>query len=111
MSHERWGFPKPNPHEPAGYDENVVRAFMALATGTANAGQQQDVLDYIQFVCGVNKFQDLSYRPGDPHATAFAQGKSFAGLQIMKMLNPITLEAAVQRNKEAKKARGNPRGK
>ncbi len=105
MSYERWGFPKPNPHEPVGYDENVVMAFRALATGTANAGQQADALAYIKFVCGVQEYQDLNYRPGDPHATAFAEGKAFAGLQIMKLLHPLTLEAVQRKSQREPKAR------
>jgi hypothetical protein len=102
MSYERWGLPKPNPHDPPGYDEPIVMAMRAFATGTANSGQQQDVLDYIQYVCGVGKFQDLSYRPGDQHATSFAQGKACAGLQIMKMLNPLTLEIVQRKNPKAR---------
>ena len=99
MSIERWGMPQEHPHTPAKYDENVVMAARAIATGTANDGQQKDFLEYIQFVCGVGKYQDLSYRPGDQMATAFAQGKAFAGLQIMKLLHPLTLEA-VQRKSQ-----------
>lgn len=105
MSYERWGLPKPNPHEPAGYDEPVVMAMRAFATGTANAGQQADVMAYIKFVCGVGEYQDLNYRPGDPHATAFAEGKAFAGLQIMKLLHPITLEAVQRKNPKARETR------
>lgn len=82
-------------------------AARAFAEGVANSGQQQDVFDYIQFVCGVGKFQDLSYRPGDPHATAFAQGKAFAGLQIMKLLHPLTLEVVTRKNPQSGKARAN----
>lgn len=80
MSH-----PDPLKHPP--YDEATAFAFKALASGTANDGQQKAVVDYILAVSGA---YDLSYRPdamGGDRATAFAEGKRFVGLQLIKMMN------------------------
>lgn len=101
MANETWKKwrPQQEPHRPVeGYDESVVYAFRALAAGEANDGQQKLVWQYMQFVCGVGAFEDMTYRPGGlegDRATAFAEGKRFAGLQLLKMVHPATLEAVV----------------
>ena len=99
--------PHPEPHHPpTGYDESVVYAFRALAEGTANDGQQRLVWQYMQFVCGVGDFQDMTYRPGGlegDRATAFAEGKRFAGLQLLKMTHPATMEAVLRERTEREK--------
>jgi hypothetical protein len=62
-------------------------AIKALATGTANAGQQKRALDWIiTKACGT---YDMSFRPGadGERETAFAEGKRHVGLQIVKHIN------------------------
>ena len=99
---------KPNalPYVPAQWDEDVLMAFRSFAAGKANDGQQALVWKYIQFVCGVGEYQDLSWRPGGPDGerlTSFAEGKRFVGLQLLKLLHPDALEAI---ERERAKQRG-----
>ena len=99
--------PKAKPYEPVDYDERVVMAIRALWTGTANDAQQGEVRDWLQYVTGTGAFADMSFRPGGAEAereTAFAEGKKFVGLQILKMLHPITLEAVKQESKKKQAA-------
>jgi len=92
---------KANPYEPVDYDEMVVGALRAIATGTANAGQQATAWAWIQYVTGVGEYADLSFRPGGQdgeRVTAFAEGRRFVGLQLLKMIHPDVLEA-IEREK------------
>lgn len=66
-----------------------VFAIRALQEGSASEGQQKMAWDYIMNLCGV---RDLEFRPGDASASAFASGKRFVGLQLVK---PVTLPAAL----------------
>jgi hypothetical protein len=96
--------PKKHPYEPVDYDELVVMAVRALSTGTANSAQQAEVWAWLQYVTGTGEYADLSFRPGGAEAereSAFAEGKKFCGLQIMKMLHPATLEV-IERERRAK---------
>lgn len=101
------------PHEPADYDEAIALAFKAQKAGVANEGQQLDVLAYIEYLTGTGAFDDIAYRPGAAEAeraSAFADGKRFVGLQIKKLLNPLTHEALeVARQRQALMARDNAR--
>ena len=81
-------------HSPAWYDKNTVIAIRALAAGVASEGQQKAALDWI--INHAARLYDMSYRPGDAHATAFAEGRRFAGSQVVKMLRDETLQAASQ---------------
>lgn len=69
---------------PADYSKAEIIAVQALATGTANEGQQKLALDWI--VTKVCKTYDLSFHPDSEHGTSFAEGKRHAGLQIVKLL-------------------------
>jgi len=96
---------KAQPFEPVEYDEMVVGALRALATGTANSGQQATAWAWIQYVCGVGEYADMSFRPGGADGerlTAFAEGRRFVGLQILKMIHPDVLEA-IEREKRNKR--------
>ena len=75
--------PHENPIERPDYTEQEVNAIRALYDGKANARQQKLILPYIIRAAGTH---DLSYRPGDPHATAFAEGKRFVGTTLVWML-------------------------
>lgn len=81
-------------HSPAKYDKAIVVAMRALAAGVANEGQQKAALDWI--INHASRLYDMSYRPGDAHATAFAEGRRFAGSQVVKMLRDETLQAVSQ---------------
>ncbi|MBO9380032.1 hypothetical protein GG804_25010 [Sphingomonas histidinilytica] len=72
------------PHVPTKWEPAHASAFQALARGEAEPHQQQMALDWLLEVTGL---RDLSYRPGDATATAFAEGKRFVGLQVGKMLD------------------------
>lgn len=82
--------PAQDPWKPAAYDDDVVYAVRAVWNGTANDGQQKLVADWFEFLTGCGRFQDLSYRPGPTgdRDSAFAEGKRFVGLQLLKMLHP-----------------------
>ena len=77
------------PHEPPLYDNSIIAALRALATGTANDGQQKKAWDWI--VYQVSGYNELSYRPteaGGERATIFMEGRRFVGAQMLKMLQP-----------------------
>lgn len=73
------------PHLPATYTLADHAALQALAAGTATPDQQRRALDWI--IHQASRHYDLSYRHGDSHATAFAEGRRFAGAQIVRVLN------------------------
>jgi len=76
---------KPNiPNLPADYDEYDIRAIQALATGTANEGQQKRALDWIlKKACLISH---INYYETD-RDTAFALGREFVGHSIVKIMN------------------------
>jgi hypothetical protein len=78
-------------HAPAPYDKDVLLAIRACIAGKANEGQQKTAMDWI--ITRASNHYDLSYRKGDSHATAFAEGRRFVGAQIVKMTRPETLQA------------------
>ncbi len=75
--------PHENPIERPDYTEFEVHALRALFEGNASERQQVAILPYILRAAGTN---DQSYRPGDSHATAFAEGKRFVGTTLVWML-------------------------
>lgn len=81
--------PKANPHDPPDYDDDAIMALRSLVAGVANDQQQKLLWAYIMYVTAASdEFQDLSYRPGDTHATAFADGKRNVGINLRKLLRP-----------------------
>jgi hypothetical protein len=77
------------PHEPPFYDNTVIAAVRALASGTANDGQQKAAWDWI--VYHASGYHELSYRPteaGGERATVFMEGRRFVGSQMLKLLQP-----------------------
>ena len=73
------------PWLPPVYDKPDMFALKGLANGTATPDQQKHALDYIvRVLCGT---YDLSYRPTSERDTAFAEGRRFVGLQLVKLLN------------------------
>lgn len=87
--------PKRHPWEPYDWskDTNGLRALQALAAGNANEGQQLQALETIYQIAGLD---DLSYRPDNTHDTAFAEGKRFVAMQILKLtkLNATLIQEA-----------------
>jgi hypothetical protein len=75
--------PVVHPWHPAPWNAVDAYALKALATGTANPGQQKRALDWIINAAGTF---DLEWRPDD-RATSFASGKRYLGLQIVKLVN------------------------
>ncbi len=80
--------PPREPWKPAAYETADAYALKALRDGEATPEQQVRALDWI--VMTACETYNMSYRPGGPDGdrdTAFAEGKRFVGLQIVKMLN------------------------
>ena len=75
--------PHANPLERPDYTEAEVQALRAIARGEATEDQQHLALDWMVRACCT---YDTSMR-GDPHLTAFAEGKRFAGTTLVWMLN------------------------
>ena len=75
---------------PVSYDETLTGAVKALASGTANAGQQQRALKWIIEQAAAT--YDMSYRPGEDgrRDTDFHEGRRFVGNQIVKQLKLTT---------------------
>jgi hypothetical protein len=73
---------------PAKYELADLSAVQALANGLADEYQQKRALKWIiENVCGTYQ---LSYRPTSDRDTAFAEGRRFVGLQIVKALHLST---------------------
>jgi hypothetical protein len=61
-----------------------LAAVKALHAGTASPEQQRRALDWImKSVAGIG---EVSFHPGDSHATAFREGRRFVGLILANVL-------------------------
>lgn len=86
------------PHEPSKAPAGVMEAFQSIEAGLANEHQQKLALKWLLHeVC---RTYDMSYRPQDTHATAFAEGRRAVGLEIVTMLKVNTTE--IRRKDEIK---------
>lgn len=74
------------PYKPAKYEDADASAIQHLAQGVASPAEQKRALDWIVVQCCAT--YDSSYRPGTDgdRDTAFAEGRRFAGLQIVKLM-------------------------
>ena len=75
--------------KPAEYTLAEAAAVRAVAHGAANEDQQRLAMKYIvETLAGL---YDLEFRPGSDGAreSAFAGGKRFVGLQIVKLVNHV----------------------
>lgn len=85
---------------PVAYDVPEIAAVKALALGEATAVQQQLALKWmIENAAGT---YDLSYRSdadGGERETAFAEGRRFVGLQLVKLINLPPRVVAAMRDK------------
>lgn len=75
--------PNPDPLARPDYTEAEVQAVRAAWEGVASARQQRMLLEYVIRAFGTH---DTSYRPGDTHSTAFAEGRRHAGTTMVWML-------------------------
>ena len=82
--------PKANALERPDVTEAEVQAVRALYRGDATQGQQRSALDCFIRIFGTH---DTSFRPGDPHQTAFAEGRRNAGTTIIWMLKQAPTKA------------------
>ena len=76
--------PDASPWKPVAWEPADAAAIQAIARGDASADQQRRALDYI--INNIAGTYDLSYRPDSDRDTAFAEGKRFVGLQMVKCL-------------------------
>ncbi len=84
------------PWHPAPYEIADLCAIKGLAAGTASPEQQQRALKWIiESVCAT---YELSYRPTGDRDTAFAEGRRFVGLQLVKALH---LDVSILRKNES----------
>lgn len=88
---------KSAPYLPIEWEPADVAALQALHRGEASPDQQKRALDSIIAIAGT---YDLSYRPDSDRDTAFAEGKRFVGLQIVKFLK-LNLAAIKQAKRQA----------
>ncbi|MFK7944565.1 MAG: hypothetical protein AB8B85_16850 [Paracoccaceae bacterium] len=78
---------RPRAFAPAKYETADINAVQALYRGNAEPQQQQRAIEWI--LTHACQIKEVSYRPdgdGGYGDTAFAEGRRFVGLQIMKMV-------------------------
>ena len=73
-----------DPRNPPNYTKSIIYALKALQAGNANEEQQQRALAWV--IKNAAGTYDSEYRETD-RETAFAGGRRFVGLQIVKLLN------------------------
>lgn len=84
------------PWYPPEYELADISAIKGLIAGTASPEQQQRALKWIiESACAT---YELSFRPTSDRDTAFAEGRRFVGLQLVKALH-LDLEL-LKRNKQ-----------
>lgn len=72
------------PWLPSEFLKADVYAIKALAAGTASDLQQKRALNWI---IRMTDYYGMSYSPDNSNDTDFAEGKRFAGAQIVKLIN------------------------
>lgn len=73
---------------PADYDAADVEAMQACARGEANEHQQKRVVDWvINKAAGAYELSFRSDADGGERETAFAEGRRFVGMQVVKAVN------------------------
>jgi len=70
--------------KPPPYEAADATAIQQLEQGVAGPEMQKRALAWI--VNQASGLYDQSYRPGDTHETAFAEGRRFVGNAVVKML-------------------------
>lgn len=77
--------PAPIELQTAEIDQAEARAIRALAAGEARPDQQMLALAFI--VKKLARADDLSYVPGDTHASTFLSGRAFVGKKLQYVLH------------------------
>lgn len=89
MERDEWkDHPQKDPWALPHFSDDVVYAMRALHSGTANAGQQRTVWEWLEHAAG---YRDVSFRPGGlegQRATDFAEGKRWLVAQMFLLLHP-----------------------
>lgn len=83
------------PYLPAKYTPGHVLAIQRLAEGKATEDEQ--IMAFRWIVEQAAGTYDMSYRPDSERDSVFAEGRRFAGLQIVKLLHINSL--AMKENK------------
>lgn len=69
--------------DPPRYELADAAAIQALVRGEASQDQQRRAVNWI--INAAAATYDMSFSPADPHLTSFAEGRRFAGNQIVKL--------------------------
>lgn len=87
---------------PAPYEVYDVDAIRAVARGEADPHQQKRALDWIiNTAAGAYELSFRSDGQGGERETAFAEGRRFVGMQIVKLANMPPALVAKMRDKNA----------
>jgi hypothetical protein len=92
------------PWDPLDFDEHDVSSMKALATGTANEGQQKRALRWILDACRESE-QSFVPGPDGDRITAFVEGKRAVGNQIWTL---IKLDVEAWKKRMALHRKGDP---
>lgn len=76
--------PANSPVLPARVTQEQCWALKGLQGGDADGGQQTLALNWILYE--LTRIQDISYRPDSERDTAFAEGKRYCGIEIIRLL-------------------------
>ena len=81
--------PRPRAWTPVDYTVQIARAVQAVARGDASEREQKMAMDWI--IVQAAGAYELSFRSdggdGGERETAFAEGRRFVGLQLVKLVN------------------------
>jgi hypothetical protein len=69
---------------PPPYENADIHAFQALARGEAKPEEQRRAINWL--IKAANTYE-VSFHPESERLSAFAEGRRFVGLQIVKLLN------------------------
>ena len=73
---------------PPDYEMRDIEAIRAVHAGVADAAQQARALDWIvKSAAGAYELSFRSDGEGGERETAFAEGRRFVGMQVLKMIN------------------------
>lgn len=70
--------------KPKRYSPSLIAAAKAFIKGEANQGQQIELGNFILHKLAL--VDSISYRPGDPYATAFYEGSRYVGLELRRIM-------------------------
>jgi hypothetical protein len=74
---------KTPPYFDVDYAAADVSAVQAWAAGTATPDQQKRAYEWVMFHGA--RVREVTFQPDNAHATAFAEGRRFVGLQIARL--------------------------